>query len=163
MRPKIEAATGGEHGPAADKPRAKQHMPSIIAEGIEIVGDLMAETEIQVDGTVRGNLKANHVIIGHTGMVDGSIEAENATIDGTISGDTVAKYAALEANARIKGGITVSGDLTMVSGARLDGKVTMKHPGSSGAHAADEKLSAATPNDGNKPGSSQANIGHRAA
>jgi cytoskeletal protein CcmA (bactofilin family) len=163
MRPKIEAATSGEHGPAADKPRAKQHMPSIIAEGIEIVGDLVAETDIQIDGTVRGNLKANRVIIGRTGMVDGSIEADTATIDGTISGDTIAKTAVLEANARIKGAITVSGAMTVAVGARLDGNVIMKHAGSSGQHVADKKLAAARPNGRNESDSSQANTGRPAA
>jgi cytoskeletal protein CcmA (bactofilin family) len=162
MHPKTEAATG-EHGPAANKPRAKQHMPSIISEGIEIVGDLIAETDIQVDGTVRGNLKANRVIVGRTGTIDGSIEADTATIDGTISGDTIAKTAVLEANARIKGAMMVSGDMTMTVGARLEGNVTMKHTRSLGEHVADKKLAAAEPNGRCKPDSRQANTGRPAA
>jgi len=163
MLPKKYTQTGLEHGPPIDKPRKKQCIPSIIAEGIEIVGDLTAETEIQVDGTVRGNLKADHVIIGRTGLVEGSIEAERATIDGTVSGDTIAKTAALEANAQIMGGVMVSGDLTIVAGARLDGKLTNKLARSCGAHAADKMPSAARPNDRNKRGSNQANIDPRVA
>jgi cytoskeletal protein CcmA (bactofilin family) len=163
MRPKIEAATDLERGPAIDKPRTIQHMPSIIAEGIEIVGDLTAETEIQVDGIVRGNLKANHVIIGRSGLVDGSIEAERATIDGTIFGDTNTKTAALEANARIKGAITVSGDMTMAVGARLDGNLTMKQTGPSGEHDVNNKLASAKPNGDNKLDNGQANTSRPAA
>jgi cytoskeletal protein CcmA (bactofilin family) len=163
MRPKIEAATGLEHGPAIDKPRTIQHMPSIIAEGFEIVGDLTAEAEIQVDGTVRGNLKANHVIIGRSGLVDGSIEAERATIDGTIFGDTNTKTAALEANARIKGAITVSGDMSMAVGARLEGNVAMKHAAPSGGQDADNKRASAKPNGDNKPDSGKAYAGRPAA
>jgi cytoskeletal protein CcmA (bactofilin family) len=169
MLAKTEADPTVEHGPAIDRPRGKQEMPSIISEGIEIVGDMIAETEIQVDGTVRGNLKANRVVIGRTGMVDGSIKADTVTIDGTISGETIAKNAALKANARIKGGITVSGDMSVAAGARLEGKVTMKHTWASGKHDTDGKPAASKPNGGNKPsdmpkanklgGGSQARIG----
>jgi len=151
MFPKKDADPTVEPSPAIDSPRAKQQMPSIISEGTEIVGDLIAETEIQVDGTVRGSLKANRVMIGRTGMVEGSIKADTVTIDGTISGNTVAKNAVLEANARIKGEITVIGDMTMAAGARLEGTVTMKHAGLSEKHDADEKPARLQPNGSNNP------------
>ncbi|MDH3233873.1 MAG: polymer-forming cytoskeletal protein [Alphaproteobacteria bacterium] len=148
-------------------------MPSIISEGVEIVGDMIGETEIQVDGSVRGNLKAKRVMIGRTGLVDGSIKAETVVIAGNVSGDTNAKNITLEASARIKGGVSVSGDLSMAAGARLEGKVTMKQGGMSHKDDADMKETAAKSNGsgskpanmptGNKPSGSEADMGRPAA
>jgi cytoskeletal protein CcmA (bactofilin family) len=152
MFSKKEAGHTVEHSPATDRPRAQQQMPSIISEGVEIVGDMIGETEIQVDGAVRGNLKAKRVMIGRTGLVDGSIKADTVTIAGTIAGDMVAKNATLEASARIKGGITVGGDLSMAAGARLEGKVTMKNALPADKQGAGEKDLASKPNGGGKPG-----------
>jgi cytoskeletal protein CcmA (bactofilin family) len=126
MLPNSQAERATKPGLPVNKPKTELEVPSVIAEGIEIIGDLNAETEIQVNGTVRGNLKANRVIIGRTGMIDGSINADTVTIDGTILGNTIAKEAALEAHARIEGEITISGDMSMAAGARLQGAVTIK-------------------------------------
>jgi len=125
MFSKKETADAVTYEPSPDRQRAQQ-MPSIISEGVEIVGDMIGETEIQVDGIVRGNMKAKRVTVGRTGTVDGGIKADTATIAGNVTGDIVAKSLTLEASARIKSGVTVHGDMSMAAGARLDGKVTMK-------------------------------------
>lgn len=167
-------STAVEHSSVSERPRSQPHqqMPSIISEGVEIVGDMIGETEIQVDGSVRGNLKAKRVMIGRTGLVDGSIKAETVIIAGNVSGDTNSKNITLEASARIKGGITVSGDLSMAAGARLEGKVTMKQGGMSQRDDADQKEAATKPNGGskpanmpagNKPSGSEAGMGRPAA
>ncbi|HUT51471.1 MAG TPA: polymer-forming cytoskeletal protein [Alphaproteobacteria bacterium] len=175
MFSKKEAGPTVEHSTVSERPRSQPHqqMPSIISEGVEIVGDMIGETEIQVDGSVRGNLKAKRVMIGRTGLVDGSIKAETIIIAGNVSGDTNAKNITLEASARIKGGVNVSGDLSMAAGARLEGKVTMKQGGMSDKDDADEKEAAAKPSGngsrptgmpaGNKPGGSETGIGRPAA
>jgi len=178
MFSKKEAGPAVEHSPVIDRPRAQpsQQMPSIISEGVEIVGDMIGETEIQVDGAVRGNVKAKRVMIGRTGLVDGSIKAETVTIAGNIAGDTNAKNITLEASARIKGGITVSGDLSMAAGARLEGKVTMKVSGMPDTDDAEDKdkETVSKPNGngsgkpanlptGGKPGGGSAGMGRPAA
>jgi cytoskeletal protein CcmA (bactofilin family) len=175
MFSKKESGPAIEQNTVSERPRTQpqQQMPSIISEGVEIVGDMIGETEIQVDGSVRGNLKAKRVMIGRTGLVDGSIKADSVTIAGNVAGDTNAKNVTLEASARIKGGVTVSGDLSMAAGARLEGKVTMK-----GADVAEKSSigdkDAAKPNGsgskpanmpttGAKPSGSESGLGRPAA
>jgi cytoskeletal protein CcmA (bactofilin family) len=156
MFSKKESGPVIEQKPVSERPRTQpqQQMPSIISEGVEIVGDMIGETEIQVDGSVRGNLKAKRVMIGRTGLVDGSIKADSVTIAGNVIGDTNAKNVTLEASARIKGGVTVSGDLSMAAGARLEGKVTMKGADIGEKDSAGEKDTALKPNgNGGKPSS----------
>lgn len=154
MFSKKESGPAIEQNTVSERPRTQpqQQMPSIISEGVEIVGDMTGENEIQVDGSVRGNLKAKRVMIGRTGLVDGSIKADSVTVAGNVAGDTTAKNITLEASARIKGGVTVSGDLSMAAGARLEGKVTMKGADFDEKSEAGQKDSTAKPNgSGSKP------------
>ena len=146
MFAKKDADPAVAYEPTAERSRAQQ-MPSIISDGVEIVGDMIGETEVQVDGTVRGNLKAKRVMVGRTGTVDGSIKAETATIAGTVAGDITADNVTLESSARIKGGISVRGDMSMAAGARLEGKVSMKH----NAGMTNEEKQASKPNGNAKP------------
>lgn len=155
MFSKKEGGSAIEQNTVSERPRAQpqqQQMPSIISEGVEIVGDMTGENEIQVDGSVRGNLKAKRVMIGRTGLVDGSIKADSVTVAGNVVGDTNAKNVTLEASARIKGGVTVGGDLSMAAGARLEGKVTMKGADEAEKASAGERSTVAKPNgSGSKP------------
>lgn len=154
MFSKKESGSAIEQNTVSDRPRTQpqQQMPSIISEGVEIVGDMTGENEIQVDGAVRGNLKAKRVMVGRSGLVDGSIKADSVTIAGNVVGDTNAKNVTLEASARIKGGVTVGGDLSMAAGARLEGKVTMKGADEAEKASAGDRNTVAKPNgSGNKP------------
>jgi len=153
MFSKKESGPAIEQKTVSERPRTQpqQQMPSIISEGVEIVGDMIGETEIQVDGSVRGNLKAKRVMIGRTGLVDGSIKADSVTVAGNVIGDTNAKNITLEASARIKGGVSVSGDLSMAAGARLEGKVTMKGADIGESSSTGDKETIAKPNGGSKP------------
>lgn len=175
MFSKKESGPAIEQNTVSERPRTQpqQQMPSIISEGVEIVGDMIGETEIQVDGAVRGNLKAKRVMIGRTGLVDGSIKADSVIIAGNVVGDTNAKNVTLEASARIKGGVTVGGDLSMAAGARLEGKVTMKVADIAEKSTAGDKDTVARPNGsgtkptglstGAKPSGSESGMGRPAA
>ena len=176
MFSKKESSPAIEPKPVSERLRTQpqqQQMPSIISEGVEIVGDMTGENEIQVDGSVRGNLKAKRVMIGRSGLVDGSIKADSVTVAGNVVGDTNAKNVTLEASARIKGGVTVAGDLSMAAGARLEGKVTMKGADEAEKASAGNKDTVAKPNGsgtkptgmptGSKPSGSESGMGRPAA
>jgi cytoskeletal protein CcmA (bactofilin family) len=60
----------------------------VIAEGAEMVGDVVAE-ELTINGHVKGTVRANRVRLGGTGVVEGDIFhrtlaiEENAHFEGT--------------------------------------------------------------------------------
>ena len=55
--------------------------------GTSVKGEIFAENDIRIDGTVSGKIECRgKLILGPKGKVDGEIMCENAVIDGTFKG-----------------------------------------------------------------------------
>jgi cytoskeletal protein CcmA (bactofilin family) len=80
---------------------------SIIAEGLTLSGDIEAEGDIRIDGTVTGNVYCkSKVVIIATGRVIGDIEAINIDVHGYVKGNiTTKELLSLKANCRIEGNL----------------------------------------------------------
>ena len=59
---------------------------SLISEGFEFTGDMKSEGSLTVDGSIKGNLIVKSLVIGATGMVDGSVKADNISVEGGLYG-----------------------------------------------------------------------------
>ncbi|MBR1631622.1 MAG: polymer-forming cytoskeletal protein [Paludibacteraceae bacterium] len=58
-----------------------------ITQGSKIVGNVNAETDFRMDGTLEGDLTCRgRVIIGQSGLIRGKIFCENAEVHGRIEG-----------------------------------------------------------------------------
>ncbi len=58
-----------------------------ISPGAIIEGELSSETNIRVDGKIKGILRcAARVVIGKTGAIEGDVQCKEATIEGNVSG-----------------------------------------------------------------------------
>jgi cytoskeletal protein CcmA (bactofilin family) len=97
-------------------------VPSIISSDLEIVGDLMSDGEIQIDGTVKGDIKGHRLTVGEQGKVDGSTVAETVRIFGTVNGRVQAKTVRLDKSAKVTADITHE-TLTIEAGAYFEGQV----------------------------------------
>ena len=65
---------------------------TLISAGTILNGDIISETDLRIDGTIKGNIKcSSKIIIGSTGFVDGNIEGANADITGKVKGNIVVK------------------------------------------------------------------------
>ncbi|MEM7575744.1 MAG: polymer-forming cytoskeletal protein [Bacteroidota bacterium] len=63
------------------------HGLNTITEGTKIQGDLVADSDIRIDGQITGNLKCSaKVIIGAKGSFDGDVNCTNAVIEGKFTG-----------------------------------------------------------------------------
>ncbi|MDX1424776.1 MAG: polymer-forming cytoskeletal protein [Kiloniellales bacterium] len=94
---------------------------SVIGDAAVIVGDLTSEGEIEVQGTVEGNIRCRRAIVGESGEVHGEIVAEFVDIRGSVEGPVVASSVAVARTARIIGHITHR-ELTIEPGAYLEGR-----------------------------------------
>lgn len=76
-----------------------------LTAGSKIVGTIVTDTDIRIDGTVEGDLQcAGKVVIGEKGSLKGTIVCRNAEILGRIEGKiTVSDTLALRATANLKG------------------------------------------------------------
>ena len=96
--------------------------PSILSPDLKILGELKSDGAIQIDGTVKGDIKAHMLTVGEQGKIDGSIVAETVRIFGTVSGQVQAKTVHLDKSARVTADITHE-TLTIEAGAYFEGKV----------------------------------------
>ena len=108
-------------GSAPQKTPLPPAPPSIISRDLHIVGDLMSEGEIQIDGTVNGDIRTNVLIIGETAKVKGEVVAETVRILGAVDGQIKAKVVKLAATAHVVGDI-LHEDLSIETGAFLEGQ-----------------------------------------
>jgi predicted acyltransferase (DUF342 family) len=60
--------------------------PSIISSNLHIVGDLNTNGEIQIDGTVDGDVKGNSLTVGTQATVNGEIFADSVVVRGSVNG-----------------------------------------------------------------------------
>ena len=77
--------------------------PSVIGDAAVIVGDLTSEGEIEVQGTVEGNIRSRRVTVGEGGQVQGEIVAEAVDVRGVVEGPIVAAVVSVARTARVIG------------------------------------------------------------
>lgn len=89
------------------KPHAESFSASIIGAGNTITGNIEAEADIRIDGTVKGNVFSRaKILIGADGVVEGNIHCREADINGQVNGNinTIELL-------HLKGNAAVSGDI----------------------------------------------------
>lgn len=99
---------------------AVKSVPSIVSADLTITGDLVSRGEIQVDGTIEGDIECRILVIGSQGSVTGEITAEDVRIHGSVSGQVRAKSVFLAATAHMVGDITHE-SLAIEPGAFMEG------------------------------------------
>lgn len=98
----------------------KSKAPSILSADLVIHGSTMSEGEVQLDGTVEGDMRAGSLTIGEEANVKGEVVAETVVIRGRVQGSVRARQVQLAATARVEGDI-IHATLSIESGAFFDG------------------------------------------
>lgn len=125
--------------PQRPAPVAGERGVNVFCEGLVIEGNVVAETDIRIYGTVRGNVVCRSDI-ELSGEVTGDIEARNVRISrGSVQGDIRAREglsiedsvikgnltaAQAQINNRIEGDIVVRGTLSLLRAADVKGDIT---------------------------------------
>jgi cytoskeletal protein CcmA (bactofilin family) len=117
MFSKSSKSTNGKNGHMAPQ---KPSAPSIISTDLRIVGDLHSDGEIQIDGTVDGDIRTKILLVGETAIVKGETAADTVTVHGTVNGQIKARSVSLSRTARVTGDI-LHHDLSIEKGAFLEG------------------------------------------
>ena len=112
------------------KPRSQQSglsQQNTIAQGTIIEGDLKSEGDFRIEGVVNGTLiTKGKVVIGNTGLVEGSLSCNNADIEGKIKGKLVVlETLSLRASANVYGDVQ-TGKLAVEPGATFNANCQMK-------------------------------------
>ena len=133
----------------------KSKAPSIISADMVLQGSVNSEGEVQLDGSIEGNIRAGSLTIGEEASVDGEVVAETVIVRGKVKGSIRARQVQLAATARIEGDIVHSA-LSMESGAFFDGNCRHSaDPVADAGGASNAKApAAAAPSSGNSTSSS---------
>lgn len=97
-----------------------------IAAGTLITGDISGKGAFRIDGTLEGNLKtAGKVVIGGSGLINGSLDCEHADIEGKVSGNVVVKGSLSLRNSAVIDGEVFTGKLAVEPGANFNATCKM--------------------------------------
>ena len=99
---------------------AKPSPPSLISADLHIVGDLQSKGEIQLDGSIDGDVRTTSLLIGENANITGGIAADNVVIHGSVTGQIKARSVILAKTAHVIGDI-LHEDLAIETGAFLEG------------------------------------------
>lgn len=114
---------------------------NVIVAGTKLVGDLITESNLRIDGEVLGNVSASaKVVIGATGQIKGNLTCVDADIEGNVEGILkVENLLTLRSTANVNGEITTA-KIQVDEGAEFSGNCTMSNRPSQVQPAEREKL-----------------------
>ncbi len=99
-----------------------------IVEGTVIQGEINADSNLRIDGTVKGEISTKgRLVVGVNGRIEGNIICQNADIEGEIIGTIkVEDLLSLKATAKLNGEMTTK-KLHIEPGADFTGSCTMSN------------------------------------
>jgi len=96
--------------------------PSVLSSDLTITGNVASSGDIQVEGTIEGDIRAAHLTVGETATVRGEVVAEEVVVHGRVVGRLRGLKVRLSASARVEGDI-IHKTIAIESGAHFEGSV----------------------------------------
>jgi len=96
--------------------------PSLLSNDLTIKGNLITSGDIQIEGTIEGDVRAHLVTVGETATIKGEIAADDVVVNGRVIGRLRGLKVRLTATARVEGDI-VHKTIAIESGAHFEGTV----------------------------------------
>lgn len=112
-----------------------------LVQGTKVEGEIHASSDIRIDGTITGSLISEaKVIIGPTGLIDGTVKCVNAVIEGTFKGKlNVKELLTVTESAKVEGDIFAA-KLKVNQGAHFNVSCSMGSNSISGKNVKQEKV-----------------------
>ncbi|MEK7254277.1 MAG: polymer-forming cytoskeletal protein [Bacteroidota bacterium] len=128
------ASSSSNSSSKSSLPASTPHALNSLVQGTILEGKVKATTDIRVDGTIKGDLVCDSkVIIGPTGVVEGTVRCQNAVIEGRFEGNlSVSELLNIRETAKVLGEVSY-GKLVVQSGAVISGSYKVAGETSNGA------------------------------
>ena len=105
----------------ASAPKAKPPA-SILSADLHVTGNMKTTGDVQVEGTVEGDIRAHLLTIGESATIKGEVIADDVVINGRIVGRVRGLKVRLTSTARVEGDI-IHKTIAIESGAHFEGSV----------------------------------------
>ncbi len=126
--PAAQPAAAAPKAAAADaKPAAPKAKPpaSVLSSDLLIKGNLKTTGDIQIEGTVEGDVRAHLLTIGEGALVKGEVIADDVVVNGHVIGRVRGLKVRLTSSAEVEGDI-IHKTIAIESGAHFEGSVQRK-------------------------------------
>lgn len=119
--PDTKSATPSK--PSSSVPSNKpKPTPSIISSDLTIKGNISTTGDVQIEGTVEGDIRAHLLTVGEGATIRGEVMADDVVVNGRVVGRLRGLKVRLTATARVEGDI-VHKTIAIESGAHFEGSV----------------------------------------
>jgi cytoskeletal protein CcmA (bactofilin family) len=105
----------------ASAPKAKP-AASVLSSDLHITGNLKTTGDINVEGTVEGDIRAHLLTVGESATIKGEVIADDVVVNGRVVGRVRGLKVRLTATARVEGDI-IHKTIAIESGAHFEGSV----------------------------------------
>ncbi len=105
----------------ASAPKAKPPA-SVLSSDLHVTGNLKTTGDIQVEGTVEGDIRAHLLTVGEGATIKGEVIADDVVVNGRIVGRVRGLKVRLTSTARVEGDI-IHKTIAIESGAHFEGSV----------------------------------------
>ena len=95
---------------------------SVLSSDLTVVGNLRTTGDIQVEGTVEGDIRAHLLTVGETATIRGEIVADDIVVNGRVIGRVRGLKVRLTSTAKVEGDI-IHKTIAIESGAHFEGSV----------------------------------------
>ena len=115
--------SGGEFKSSSTPTAPKAKPPaSVLSSDLTITGNLKTTGDIQIEGTVEGDIRAHLLTVGEGATVRGEVVADDVVVNGRIVGRVRGLKVRLTSTARVEGDI-IHKTIAIESGAHFEGSV----------------------------------------
>lgn len=96
--------------------------PSVLSSDLTVKGNITTQGDVQIEGTVDGDIRAHQLTVGESATIHGEIVADEIIVNGRVVGRVRGLKVRLSASARVEGDI-VHKTIAIESGAHFEGSV----------------------------------------
>ena len=118
---KSDAAGSAASSSASFQTKAKPS-PSLLSSDLNIKGNVSTSGDIQIEGTIEGDVRAHLLTVGESATIRGEVIADDVVVNGRVIGRVRGLKVRLTASAKVEGDI-VHKTIAIESGAHFEGSV----------------------------------------
>ncbi|MDS9468665.1 polymer-forming cytoskeletal protein [Paracoccus sp. MBLB3053] len=119
---KLDTSFDVPASPATQSTPRPRTAPSVLASDLTVTGNIRTQGDIQVEGTVEGDIRAHQLVVGESATIRGEIVAEEVVVNGRVVGRVRGLKVRLTASAKVEGDI-IHKTIAIESGAHFEGSV----------------------------------------
>lgn len=123
-KPKVEAMPVPKptYDYAASSATKAKPAASVLSSDLTITGNIRTTGDIQIEGTVDGDIRAHLLTVGESATIKGEIVADDIVVNGRVVGRVRGLKVRLTSTARVEGDI-IHKTIAIESGAHFEGSV----------------------------------------